>query len=113
MNEYSVDVERTFFRSSRTKQKITSMTKLRASLNAMIEIIVQERVFEAFLSSSNICVATSESRRESTGATISTRQDNSVLSQSPSSLSCVNTALASKRGAKTQSEIMMTKNSRT
>ncbi len=113
MNGYPVGVERTLFRSPRANKKVTSMTKPRAPLNAMVEIIVQGRVFEAFLSSSDICVAASEPRRETTGARIPTRQDNPVLPQPPPSLNCVNTALAWERGAKTQSGIMMAKKPRT
>lgn len=108
MNAKPVGVLRAASISPRQNKNVRSIPKPMAPLIARLEIITLGKVLEASLNSSDMCVAASAPRRESTGTIIPTRQDTPVLLH-PLLLNVVKTSLELFFGARARSGTMMPK----
>ena len=96
-------MERTSSRLPRQKQIVTSITKPSVPLNTAVASMILGMVFEAFLTSSDICTAASGPMSESVGPRIPTNVASPTLPQPPPSLNSRKTARDEEGVARVQS----------
>jgi hypothetical protein len=106
---WPVAVARTLATSPRQKEKVMSIIRPNELLTMAVQIIARGRVCDASLSSSLMCVAASDPRRENMGASWPTKQDRPILPHPALSWNEPNTSLALLRGPSTHIVMKMAK----